>query len=90
MKTRSKPCLDLLLLSLAILALPAMALTAMALPALASAQDPIPGNAKAQEKNQDKDQDRAPEIEWLTDIAAAKGEAKKAGKPILYYYRCDP
>ncbi len=29
-------------------------------------------------------------ILWRTDLAAARKDALKQGKPILYYYRCEP
>ena len=77
MMIRSQRFFDLLLLALSMLAMPGLT------PGQAQ-----PGEATAQDA--EKEQDKAPEIKWLTDMAAAKGEAKKTGKPILYYYRCDP
>ena len=31
-----------------------------------------------------------PQKGWLTDLEAAKAQAKKTGKPLMVVFRCDP
>lgn len=60
----------------------------LAIPTRGQGQEAQP--QKAETSGSRPSQDEAQKVEWRTDRAAALQEAKKAGKPILYYFRCDP
>ena len=94
MKTRAPSFVERRLLPIALLpaCLPAACLAAcfLASPTRASAQEPDKPAPKTAHAGADASQDEAPQVDWRTDREAARKDAEKADKPILYYFRCDP
>jgi len=51
---------------------------------------PARSSLRAPEVQERESQGRSPGIRWRTDKLAARKDAIAQGKPILWYYRCDP